>query len=183
LQQIEPNPTRLESLARKIALRALRRHPIAIADLAWQTYLQFWHLGVNTWAKLEVATSGQFSEVEIAQAGLTDRFHQVVTPINVNQRLTFLGWYYLAADWYYYIVLLSPVILGIVVALKRSLRHYLVFLFLNQIILFASICALVVQPQVRYLQSLSLITLLTFAAGAKCVVDRKFITPGARSIR
>ncbi len=96
-----------------------------------------------------------------------------MTPVNVRQPVTFLGWYYVAAEWYYYVVLLSPVILGILVALGRTIRGYLVFLFLNQTVLFATTFTLSVLPVVRYLEPLSLITLLTFAAVAKCFIDQK----------
>jgi hypothetical protein len=173
LRQIEPNPRRAEGLARETALRALRRDPLAIAQLGWRTYLEFWLRGVHAWAKPDVPPSGQWSERDIALFGLTERFHQVVTPENVKQPVTFLAWYYLAAGWYYYVVLLSPVILGILVALGPTIRRYLVFLFLNQTVLFATTFTLSVRPVVRYLEPLSLITLLTFAALAKCFIDRK----------
>jgi hypothetical protein len=93
--------------------------------------------------------------------------------VKVKQPVTFLTWYYFAAEWYYYVVLLSPVILGILVALGLTIRRYLVFLFLNQTVLFATTFTLSVRPVVRYLEPLSLITLLTFAAAAKCFIDRK----------
>jgi hypothetical protein len=173
LNQIEPNPRQAEELARETALRALRRNPLAIAGLAWRTYVEFWRRGVHYWARLDVPISGQLSELEIARFGLTERFHQVVTPKNVRQPVTFLAWYYLAAEWYYYVVLLSPFILGILVALERTIRGYLVFLFLNQMVLFATTFTLSVQPVVRYLEPLSLITLLTFAAVVKSFIDRK----------
>jgi hypothetical protein len=48
-----------------------------------------------------------------------------------------------------------------------------VFLFLNQTVLFATTFTLSVQPVVRYLQPLSLLTLLTLAAGAKLLIDGK----------
>jgi hypothetical protein len=173
LHQIEPNRRRAEELARQTALRALRRDPLAIARLAWRTYLEFWRRGVHAWAKSDVPTSGQWSDSDIARFGLTERFHQVVTRENVRQPVTFLAWYYFAVEWYYYVVLLSPVILGILVALAPTIRRYLVFLFLNQTVLFAATFTLSVRPVVRYLEPLSLITLLTFAAVAKCFIDRK----------
>jgi hypothetical protein len=177
LHQIEPNRRRAEELARQTALRALRRNPVAIARLAWRTYLEFWLRGVHAWAKSDVPTSGQWSDADIARFGLTERFHQVVTRENVRQPVTFLRWYYFAVEWYYYVVLLSPVILGILVALGPTIRRYLVFLFLNQTVLFATTFALSVRPVVRYLEPLSLITLLTFAAVAKCFIDRKHESP------
>jgi len=173
LHQIEPNPRRAEGLARETAIRALRRDPLAIASLGWRTYLESWLRGVRARAKADVLASGQWSDLDVARFGLTERFHQVVTPVNVRQPVTFLGWYYVAAEWYYYVVLLSPVILGILVALGRTIRGYLVFLFLNQTVLFATTFTLSVLPVVRYLEPLSLITLLTFAAVAKCFIDRK----------
>ena len=173
LNEIEPNRRRAERLARETALRALKRDPLAIARLGWQTYLEFWLRGVHAWARPDVPTSGQWSELDIAAFGLTERFHQVVIPKNVRQPITFLAWYYFAAEWYYYVVLLSPVILGILVVLGRTIRRYLVFLFLNQTVLFVTTFTLSVRPVVRYLEPLSLITLLTFAAAAKCFMDRK----------
>jgi hypothetical protein len=177
LHQIEPNPRQAEELAHETALRALRRNPLAIANLTWRTYAEYWRRGVHYWAKFEVPTSGQLSEPEIARMGLTERFHQVVIPKNVRQPVTFLSWYYLAAEWYYYVVLLSPIVLGILVALGRTIRRYLVFLFLNQMVLFATTFTFSVQPVVRYLQPLSLITLLTFAGVVKCFIDRKHELP------
>ena len=173
LHQIEPNRRRAEGLARETALGALRRDPLAIVSLGWRTYLEFWLRGVHVWAKPDIPVSGQWSNPDVAAFGLTERFHQVVIPVNVRQPVTFLAWYYFAAEWYYYVVLLSPVLLGILVALGPTIRRYLVFLFLNQTILFATTFTLSVRPVVRYLEPLSLITLLMFAAVAKCFIDRK----------
>ncbi len=173
LYQVEPDPIRADALARQTALHAFKRNPLAITWLAWQTYLEFWRDGVTTWAQIDIPRSGQFTDAEVGRLGLVDRFHQAVTPMNTKQPLTLNTWYDLAAGWYYYLVLVSPLILVALIVLERSVRRYLVLLFLNQTALFATMFALNAQPQVRYLQPSSLITLLTLVAGAKLFVDGK----------
>jgi hypothetical protein len=173
LHQIEPNSKRSDDLAHQVALNALRRNPLGIAALAWETYAEFWRTGVREWAKLDLPTKAQFSDTEATQLGLARRFHQVVTPMDMTEAITFNGWYYLAAWPYYYVILLSPFILGTFIALQRSTRRYSAFLFLNMAILFASTLFFSGQPQIRYLQPMSLLTILTFAAGVKAFLDRR----------
>jgi hypothetical protein len=172
LHQIEPDPKRSDDLAHQVALNALRRNPLGIATLAWKTYAAFWGTGVREWAKLDLPTKAQFSDTEATQLGLARRFHQVVTPMGLTEAITFNGWYYLAAWPYYYVILLSPLILGTFIALQRSARRYSALLFFNMAILFASTLFFSGQPQIRYLQPLSVLTILTFAMGVRVFLDR-----------
>jgi len=146
LRQIEPDGARQDRLARQTALHALRRDPLAILNLAWQTYADFWRIGVRNWAELEVPSKGSFSEKEIADLGLVNRFHQVVTLVDVPQPITFTGWYYLAMSWYYYLLLLLPPILALVMLLSRHKNPEIPFLALNVVVLFISILVFAGRP-------------------------------------
>jgi hypothetical protein len=172
LRQIEPDRARQDRLARQTALHALRRDPLAILNLAWQTYADFWRIGVRNWAELEVPSKGSFSEKEIAELGLVNRFHQVVTLVGVPQPITFTGWYYLVMSWYYYVLLLSPAILAVVILLSRRKSPEITFLVLNMVVLFISILVFAGRPEIRYLHPISILTLLTFAAAAGLFLER-----------
>jgi hypothetical protein len=131
LYQIEPDPVRADALARQTALHAFKRNPLAIAWLAWQTYLKYWRDGVKTWALEDIPRTGQFTDAQVAGLGLVDRFHQAVTPMNMKPPFTLTTWYYLAAGWYCYLVLVSPAP-ATYDSVGTPVRRYLVVLFLNQ---------------------------------------------------
>ena len=172
LRQMEPNKARQDSLGRRTALHALLRNPLAIGNLALQTYAEFWRVGARSWAQIEVPTTGSFTEKEIAKLGLVDRFHQVITLLDAPQPLTFSGWYYLAMSWYYYILLLSPAIMGLLIMLSRGPDQKTAFLFLNIIVLFVTILVFAGRPEVRYLQPISLLTLLTLGVATGSLLGR-----------
>ena len=79
--------------------------------------------------------------------------------------------YFLCSQPYYYIVLLSPfVCVGLLFFLAEG---YVFLLCLHSWILFGTITILSKDASVRYLQPMSLLTILIFAAFVKALIDRR----------
>ena len=79
--------------------------------------------------------------------------------------------YFLRSQPYYYMVLLSPFLcVGLIFFLTEG---YVFLLCLHSWILFGTITILSKDASVRYLQPMSLLTILIFAALVKAVIDRR----------
>jgi hypothetical protein len=76
------------------------------------------------------------------------------------------------------VVLLLPLI-SLAVFLPVIAKRYACFLFLTSAVQFSSTFFLTTAPVVRYLQPLSLLTILSFAAISKVLIDRSSTMPNA----
>jgi hypothetical protein len=115
---------------------------------------------------------GTLTQAEIAQLAM--RFHQAITSPNLAaEPVTFTKWYYVAAYEYYFVVLLLPLISFAVIFVPGIAKRYGCLLFLQVATQFGSTFFLTVGPVVRYLQPLSLLTILSLAAISKVLVDRR----------
>jgi hypothetical protein len=72
---------------------------------------------------------------------------------------------------YYFVVIISPLICAIVTYLSRD-RAFALLLFIHASILMVVVTALSPQPAIRYIQPVSLLTLLSIAIWADWVARR-----------
>jgi hypothetical protein len=170
-RQIEPNDVVSNQVAKQTALNALLRRPLDVVSLGAKTYLQYWNLKhIRRQAKLELGKMGNnWSKKE--KWNLATYFH--LTPPSARQAKTntLSQRYFLRSQPYYYIVLLSPLVcVGLIFFLTEG---YVFLLCLHSWILFGTITLLSKDASVRYLQPMSLLTILIFAALVKAVIDRR----------
>lgn len=169
--RIEPDVPKANQIAKQTALRTLEHHPVQIALLAWRTYADFWSVkAMKHYARLDLQM-GTLTQEEVAK--LAKRFHQAVTSPNLAaEPVTFTKWYYVSAYRYYFAVLLLPLIAFAVIFVPGIAKRYACLLFLVAAIQFSSTFFLTTAPVVRYLQPLSLLTILSLAAISKVLIDR-----------
>jgi hypothetical protein len=166
--KVEPDVRRANEIAKKTALRALKRHPRAVALLAWHTYMDHWGAkAIKRYASVDLKM-GSFTEAEVHL--LAQRFHYALTSPNLAaEPLTFTKRYYIAAYPYYFVILLLPAISATTLFIPGIGKRYAGSLFLQTIAQFGSTFVLTATPVVRYLQPLSLLTILTVALVAKVI--------------
>jgi hypothetical protein len=175
--RIETDVQKANLIAKQTALRTLEHHPIQVALLAWKSYAGYWSIkAIKHYARLDLQM-GTLRQEEVVE--LATRFHHAVTSPNLaTEPVTFTKWYYVAAHGYYFVVLLLPLI-SLAVFLPVIAKRYACFLFLTSAVQFSSTFFLTTAPVVRYLQPLSLLTILSFAAISKVLIDRSSTMPNA----
>jgi hypothetical protein len=159
-REIEKDLRKNERVARETATNALRRRPWEIAGLAVQTYLEYWNPASIRWyaqtdlgyAKMRDDEVGMFAE----KFGLQTVIRPSTLPHSLLQR------YFLAAWPYYFIVVASPLTCAFAVWLSRD-RASVLLLFVHASILMVVVTALSPQACIRYLQPISVLTLLSIA--------------------
>ena len=171
----EPDFSRANKVARQTALRTLKRNPAAIMALAVKTYREYWSVSsMKRYARVELEHGDITSQVPI----LAERFHWA-TPLNNTKKPFSLAQRYLLGSWpYWFLLLVTPVICGIALLRRLNPRH-LIFLFVHASVLLAVITTLAPQPSVRYLQPLSLLTILSLAVCIHAILSRR---SAARSV-
>jgi hypothetical protein len=168
-KQIEPNATISSRVAKQTALHAFLHRPMGVATLGMETFLGYWDFS-------------QFHREAKAELG-GDLPKNITSELAAHFRLsparragvktyTLLQRYFLRAQSYYYVVLLSPFVVcgGLILFLSEG---YVFLLFLHSWILLGTATFLSMVPSVRYLQPMSLLTILIFAALVKAVTDRR----------
>jgi hypothetical protein len=158
--KIEKDRRNNDRVSRETAINALRRRPLEIAGLAVQTYMEYWNLRlIWRYARNDLGY-GKLKDKQLKT--LAERFgfqtvdHLPVLPYSLLQR------YFLAAWPYYFIVVISPLICAFAIWLGRH-RAFAFLLFTHASILMVVVTALSPQASIRYLQPVSLLTLLAIA--------------------
>ena len=170
-KQIEPNRAIANKVAKKTALHALLRRPQDVAMLGVKTFLGYWDFSkIHREANFELGKRPN-NWPEGMTSVLAARFRLSPPPEGDIKRYTLLQQYYLRAQPYYYVVLLSPLVCGGLIFLVTE--GYVSLLLLHSSILLASTTILSKTASVRYLQPMSLLTILIFAVLVKAVVDRR----------
>ena len=160
-KQIQPNAAIANQVAKQTALNALLRRPMDVVTLGAKTFLA---TGISS------ASIGRQS-VELGKArnnwpekrtwDVATHFHLSPPPPRDAKTYTLLQRYFLRSQPYYYVVLLSPfVCVGLILLVSEG---YVSLLFLNSWILFGTVTLLSKVTSVRYLQPMSLLTILIFA--------------------
>lgn len=170
-KQIEPNAIISNRIAKQTALNALLRHPMDVLTLGAKTFLHYWNFNhIGRQAKLELGKMrNNWPKTE--KWDVAAHFHLQPPSARENKTKTLSQRLFLRSQPYYYVVLLSPIIcVGLIFFLSES---YVFLLCLHSWILFGTITILSKDASVRYLQPMSLLTILIFAALLKAVIDRR----------
>ena len=170
-KQIEPDAAIANQVAKQTALNALLRRPLGVATLGAKTFLGYWDFkGIHGQAKLELGKAhNNWPEKRIWN--VTIHFHLSPPPAWDTKRYTLLQRYFLRSQPYYYVVLLLPfACVGLIFLVSEG---YVSLLLLHSWILFGIVTILSKVASVRYLQPMSLLTILIFAAFVKAVIDRR----------
>ena len=158
--KIEKNRRKRDRIARETAMNALRRRPLQIVGLAWKTYMGYWGIAsIQSYAREDLGY-GELTEEQLKMLAEKFRFMTVkvlpAQPFSLSQRYFLGGWPY------YFIVVVSPLTCALATWVSRQ-RAFVFLLFVHASILMVVITALSPQASVRYLQPISMLTLLSIA--------------------
>jgi len=173
-KQIEPNAAIANEVAKQTALHALLRRPMGVATLGAKTFLGYWDVSqIHRQAKVELGKAGigQIYWPEYITSALAAHFRLSPPPHGDAKAYTLLQRYFLCAQPYYYVALLSPFVCGSLIFFVSE--GYVFLLSLHSWILLGTTTFLSMTASARYLQPMSLLTILIFAALVKGVTDRR----------
>jgi hypothetical protein len=172
-KEIEPNRVIANDVAKQTATHAMLRRPFSVVMLGVQTFLGYWDFNqIYKQANIELGKAVRPNNwPEGMTSVLAERFRLSPPPQGDTNRYTLLQQYYLRAQPYYYVVLLSPLVCGVLIFFVTE--GYVSLLFLHSSILLASTTILSKTASVRYLQPMSLLTILIFAVLVKAMIDRR----------
>ena len=159
-QELEPDVTRANRIVKETAFRALRRNPFQVLNLAARTFAQYWNLkDLRQYARIDLG----HNDLTVEQNSmLAEQFHFATDGRIIGAPPTVLQRYFLLSWPYCYFLLLSPILGFSAVYLAREKRLAL-FLLAHLVIILAVTFTFAVAPSFRYLQPVSLLTLLTVA--------------------
>lgn len=158
-----------DRVARETAINAMRRHPLDIVGLTLKTYMQFCGIGS---IQRETETDLGYGELTDDQIEmLAEKFGFVTGKLLPVQPFSLVQRYFLGAWPYYFLVIISPLICALATWMARH-RGFVFLLFVHASILMLVVTALSPRASVRYLQPLSILTLLSIAICVDRVVRR-----------
>jgi hypothetical protein len=159
-REIEKNRRKNDRVARETAINALRRRPLEIIGLTVQTYMGYWNLrSIWRYARIDLGY-GKLSDGKLK--ALAEKFGFQTVKHLPAQPYSLLQQYFLVAWPCYFIVIVSPLVCAFAIWLGRH-RTFAFLLFIHASILMVVVTALSPQPCIRYLQPVSLLTLLSIA--------------------
>lgn len=167
--KLEGDEKKADDIAKQTVMRALHRNPWNILNLGLKTYLGF--LDIRSWKKWATLDLGR-PLVEGEKSQLANRFPLAAGPLSGKQEPTMLQIYFLHSYPYCLGVLMAPALAGAALFL-RSTRRYCALMLLHASIALAVATIVAPYPCVRYVQPLSLLTLLILALFAKALSDRR----------
>jgi hypothetical protein len=157
-------------IAKQTALNALRRDPLAVTSLGWNTFLGYWHFDrMRRQAQYEL---GNVHLPESLRSQLIRFFNFAPPPEKIAARFrSSLQKYFLNSQPYYNIVVLAPLFcLGLLLWFPRP---SVFLLFFHSAILLGTSVLFTVTATVRYLQPLSLLMILLVAAACQRLRARR----------
>ena len=141
-------------------MNALRRRPLQIAGLALKTYMGYWGIAsIQSYAREDLGY-GELSDEQLKV--FVEKFRFTTVKLLPAQPFSLLQRYFLGGWPYYFIVVVSPLICALAMWVSRQ-RAFVFLLFIHASILMVMITALSPQASVRYLQPVSMLTLLSIA--------------------
>ena len=141
-------------------MNALRRRPLQIVGLAMQTYMGYWGIAsIQSYAREDLGY-GELTDEQVKV--LAEKFRFITVKLLPSQPFSLLQRYFLAAWPYYFIVVVSPLVCAFATWLSRD-RAFAFLLFIHASILMVVVTALSPQACIRYLQPVSVLTLLSIA--------------------
>ena len=173
-REIEKKPRKNDRVARETAINALRRRPLEIVELAVKTYMGYWSPGSMRWYARSDLGYAKLHDDQIKMLAEKFGFQTVKDPLTLPHSL--LQQYFLVAWPYYFIVIVAPLVCAIAIWLARH-RAFALLLFIHASILMVVVTALSPQPCIRYLQPVSLLTLLSIAICVDWIARRQALRP------
>ena len=159
-REIEKDPRKNDRVARETAINALRRRPLEIVGLAVKTYMGYWNPGsMRRYARIDLGYA-KLNDDQVKMLAEKFGFRTVKDPR--TQPYSLLQRYFLGSWPYYFIVIVSPLVCAFAIWLSRD-RAFALLLFVHASILMVVVTALSPQPCIRYLQPVSVLTLLSIA--------------------
>ncbi len=168
-RKIEKKRRKRDQIARETAMNALRRRPLQIAGLALKTYMGYWGIAsIQSYAREDLGY-GELTDEQIKM--LIEKFRFTTVKLLPAQPFSLLQQYFLRSWPYYFIVVVSPLTCALAMWVSRQ-RAFMFLLFIHASILLVVITALSPQASVRYLQPVSILTLLSIAICTDWLVRR-----------
>jgi hypothetical protein len=168
-RQIEPNAAIQNQVAKQTVLHALLHRPMSVVRLGTKTFLGYWDFSqIRTTAKADLNTAFRW---DAQTTNFAAHFNLSPPRREGRKAYTLLQRYELRAQPYYYVVLLSPFICASLIFFVSE--GYVLLLSLHSWILLGTITLLSMVPSLRYLEPMSLLTILIFAALVKGLTDRR----------
>ena len=159
-RKIENDRRKRDRIARETAMNALRRRPLQIAGLALKTYMGYWGIAsIQSYAREDLG-GGELTDEQVKM--LIEKFRFTTVKLLPAQPFSLLQRYFLGGWPYYFIVVVSPLTCALATWVSRQ-RVFAFLLFIHASILMVVITALSSQASVRYLQPISMLTLLSIA--------------------
>jgi hypothetical protein len=159
-QEVEPDGPRANRIAKETALRALRRNPLQVLGLTTRTFAQYWNLkDLRHYARIDLGHNDLTLEQD---SMLAESFHLATDGRIIGAPPTVLQQYFLLSWPYCYFLLLSPIWGASAVYLTRE-KQLALLLLLHLVIILAVTLTFAVAPSFRYLQPVSVLTLLSIA--------------------
>jgi hypothetical protein len=173
-REIEKDPRKNDRVARETAINALRHRPLEIVGIAVETYMGYWNQGsIRKYARTDLGYANMNDD---AVKMFAEKFGFRTVKDPRTQPYSLLQQYFVRSWPYYFIVIVSPLVCAFAIWLSRD-RAFALFLFVHASILMVVVTALSPQPCIRYLQPVSLLTLLSIAICADGLARRA--RPGA----
>jgi hypothetical protein len=159
-RRIENDRRKRDRIARETAMNALRRRPLQIAGLALKTYMGYWGIAsIQSYAREDLG-GGELTDEQVKV--LVEKFRFTTVKQLPAQPFSLLQQYFLGGWPYYFIVVVSPLTCALAAWVSRQ-RPFVFLLFIHASILMVVITALSPQASFRYLQPVSMLTLLSIA--------------------
>jgi hypothetical protein len=168
-RKIEQNRRKGERIARETAMNALRRRPLGIAELTLKTYMDYWSIESMRGHSREDLGNGELTDEEVKR--LAEKFSFRTKKILPAQPFSLSQRYFAGAWPYYFIVIVSPLTCAFATWTARD-RAFAFLLFVHASVLMVVITALSPGACTRYLQPLSVLTLLSIAICVDWVASR-----------
>jgi len=170
--KLEGDAKKANEIGKQTAMRALRRNSLQILYLAAQTFAQYWDLkDLRHYMRLDLG----HADLTLEQCSmLAEHFHLATNGRIRGAPPTILQTYFLRSYLYCLLVMTAPLLAGASLLLRRT-RTYCALVLLHATITLAVVTTFAPNPSVRYLQPVSLLTLLILAVYAKALSDRRLI--------
>ena len=159
-REIEKNRRMNDRVTRETAMNALRRRPLVIVGLTMKTYMGYWNLRAIQWCARTDLGYGKVTDDQVKT--LAEKFGFQPVKQAAAQSFSLLQRYFLGAWPYYFVAIVSPLVCAIATCLSRD-QAFALLLLIHASILMVVVTALSPQPGIRYIQPVSLLTLLSIA--------------------
>jgi hypothetical protein len=159
-REIEKDQRKNDRVARETAINVLRHRPLEIVGLAVTTYMGYWNPGsIRRYARTDLGYA-TMNDDQVKMFAEKFGFQTVKDPRTLPHSL--LQQYFVGSWPYYLIVIVSPLVCAFATWLSRD-RVFAFLLFIHASILMVVVTVLSPQPCIRYLQPVSVLTLLSIA--------------------